>query len=1089
MNKIILVFSVLFAVSQLFSQKNKSGEPTKKDDLLNSSTVNGLKFRSIGPAFTSGRVSDIAIHPSNPDKWFVAVASGGVWLTENHGITFEPIFDSYGSYSIACVSIAPSNFNTIWVGTGENNNQRSVAYGDGVYKSVDGGKSFTNMGLSKSEHIGNIIIHPNDENTIWVAAYGPVWSSGGDRGVYKTVDGGKTWKKTLFISEDTGISEIAIDPSNSNILYASAHQRRRTEYTYIGGGPESSLYKSVDGGETWNEINNGLPKNQMGRIGITVSPADPNYVYAIVEARGEKGGFFRSVTMGEKWEKQSSFSTSGNYYQEIICDPKDKNKVFAMDTWLRHTEDGGKNFIYSGEDKKHVDNHAIWINPNNTNHWIVGCDGGIYETYSHGTNWRFYDNLPITQFYKVATDNDYPFYNVYGGTQDNNSMGGPSSTIRNTGVQNSDWFITNGGDGFESAIDPIDPNIAYAQAQYGWIVRFDKKSGEKTPIQPLPRKGEDAYRWNWDAPLLISPHNHKTLYFAANKVFKSTNRGDDWEVISPDLSQQIDRNKLEVMGQVWSMDAVMKNASTTIYGNIVALDESPKQKGLLFAGTDDGCIQISENDGKNWSKQTSFSGIPTNTRVNMIVASPHDENVAFAVFNNHRSGDFKPYLMKTINKGKSWVSIIGNLPERGSVYCVRQDHIDPNLLFVGTEFGAFFTINGGEKWVKFEELPTISIFDLDIQKRENDLILASFGRGFYILDNYSPLRFLNDENLNKKAHLFPVKDALLYVQSEPGTESEGANFFTSENVDYGAVFSIYLKENEKTLKEIRQEKEKELEKNKKPVSYPSTEEMYAEEYDENSKLIFIIRDKEGKEVRRLVKKPSKGITRTVWDLRMESTNPIKISPTKKGRYEGSDGGFLVTPGIYSVEVHLLKNGKVDELVPKTNFNVKPLSNLSIENENQEELIVFRKEVAELNRSVAGSNMLLKETSEKLEFVKKALKSYPNTPLNELEEVRLIFLELKKCERLLNGDRVLSSKEFETVPSISERLGMVEYQLYNNRSKPTKTQRSNLKITQEEYEEFRAILNSVIKRLRTIEEKLDSTPIPYTKGKSEGWKED
>ncbi|MCF8416762.1 MAG: glycosyl hydrolase, partial [Crocinitomicaceae bacterium] len=814
-----------------FSQKKNTASNEVKP-LFDASTVGSLAFRNVGPALTSGRVSDLAIHPKHSNKWYVAAASGGVWYTENHGTTFSPIFDGYGSYSIACVELAPSNPSTIWVGTGENNNQRSVAYGDGVYKSVDGGKSFTNMGLGKSEHIGNIIIHPSNENIVWVAAYGPVWSAGGERGVYKSMDGGKTWERTLFISEETGISEIAIDPSNPDILYAAAHQRRRQEWTYIGGGPESAIYKSVDGGKTWKEVNAGLPKGEMGRIGLAVSPADPTYVYAIIEGRTDKGGFFRSTNKGENWSKMSSFNTSGNYYQEIMCDPNDKNKVFAMDTYLHHTEDGGKNFKATGESKKHVDNHAIWIDPNNTDHWLVGCDGGIYETYNHAQDWRYYDNLPIIQFYKVVTDNSSPFYNIYGGTQDNNSMGGPAATQNVTGIINTDWFITNGGDGFESAVDPKDPNIVYAQAQYGWIVRYDKVSGEKVPIQPMPGKGEAAYRWNWDAPLLVSPHDNKTLYFAANKVFKSSNRGDDWNVISPDLSQQIDRNKLKVMGQVWSMEAVMKNASTTIYGNIVALDESPKKKGLLYAGTDDGLIQVSENEGSSWVKYGSFSGVPENTRVNMISASLHDENVVFAVFNNHRSGDFKPYLFKSSDKGKTWVSISNNLPARGSVFCIKQDHIDPNLLFAGTEFGAYFSTDGGKAWTKLAGLPTIAVYDLDIQQRENDLVAATFGRGMYVLDNYSALRNLSKENLEKKAHLFTVKDALLYIPADPlgldGTGFQGANLWQGKNPDFGATFTLHLKDEFKTLKQIRQEKEKALEKDKKDVAYPSFDEIRKE---------------------------------------------------------------------------------------------------------------------------------------------------------------------------------------------------------------------------------------------------------------------
>ncbi|MFN4879265.1 MAG: WD40/YVTN/BNR-like repeat-containing protein, partial [Flavobacteriia bacterium] len=679
----------LFSATVAFAQK-KSTTPIEKPP-YDAGTVGALSFRMVGPALTSGRVIDIAVHPTNKDTWYVAAAAGGVWYTQNHGITFEPIFDQYGSYSIGCLAIAPSNPNTIWVGSGENNNQRSVSYGDGIYKSLDGGKSFTNMGLKNTEHIGKIIVHPTNENIIWVAAYGPLWSSGGERGVYKSTDGGSTWTRTLLVSEHTGISEIAIDPNNPDVLYAAAHQRRRHEYTYIGGGPESGLYKSTDGGVTWKEINNGLPKGDMGRVGLAVSPADANVVYAIVEARYDKGGVYRSNNRGENWTKQGSFSTSGNYYQEIFCDPKDVNKVFAMDTYMHHSTDGGKNFVPTGERNKHVDNHCIWIDPSNTNHWLVGCDGGLYETYTHAKEWNFYGNLPIIQFYKVATDNASPFYNIYGGTQDNNSMGGPAATNNVAGILNSDWFITNGGDGFESATDWSNPNITYAQAQYGWLVRYDRASGEKVPIQPMPAVGEPGYRWNWDAPLIVSKHDASTLYFAANKLFKTTNKGDDWQTISPDLTQQIDRNEIEVMGQVWTIDAVMKNASTTVYGNIVALDESPKKKGLLYVGTDDGLVQVSENDGQTWTKYQTFPGVPLNTRVNMLTASVHQENVVYACFNAQRQGDFKPYLLKSLDKGKTWVSIAGNLPARGTVYCLKQDPVVENLLFVGTEFGAYFS--------------------------------------------------------------------------------------------------------------------------------------------------------------------------------------------------------------------------------------------------------------------------------------------------------------------------------------------------------------------------------------------------------------
>jgi photosystem II stability/assembly factor-like uncharacterized protein len=1044
-------------------------------------TVSALSFRMVGPALTSGRVADIAVHPTNTDLWYIAAASGGVWLTKNHGITFQPIFDGYGSYSIGCVELSPSNPNTVWVGSGENNNQRSVSYGDGVYKSVDGGKSFTNMGLKQSEHIGSIVIHPTNEHVLWVAAYGPLWSKGGERGVYKSVDGGKTWKRTLFISDDTGVAEVVIDPSNPDILYASAHQRRRHEWTYIGGGPESTVYKSTDGGETWREIASGLPKLDMGRIGLAVSPADPNWVYAIVEGRYDKGGVYLSTNKGESWNKQGGFSTSGNYYQEFFCDPLNKRKVFAMDTYMHHTEDAGVTFKPTGESHKHVDNHVIWIDPSNTDHWLVGCDGGVYETYSHAKEWRFFDNLPITQFYKVTTDNDYPFYNIYGGTQDNNSMGGPSGTTNVSGILNTDWFITNGGDGFESATDWSNTNITYAQAQYGWLVRYDKQSGEKVPIQPMPAKGQPGYRWNWDAPLLVSKHDASTLYFAANKVFKSSNKGDDWTEISPDLTRQLDRNKLPVMGQVWSIDAVMKNASTTVYGNVVALDESPLKKGVLFAGTDDGLIQVSQNEGKDWKKIDAIPGVPAQTRVNMLTASRFNDQVVYAAFNNQRNGDFKPYLFKSSDCGVTWTSISSNLPERGTVYCIKQDFKTPNLLFVGTEFGAYFTTDEGQHWTKLSGLPTIAVYDLEIQERECDLVAATFGRGFYVLDNYSPLRGLTTEVLNKKAHLFETENALLYVPADPlgleGTGFQGHNMWAAKNPTYGAVFSLFMKDEYKTLKDVRQEKEKALEKEKKDVYYPSFDELRKESLDEAAKLIWIISDQSGKEIRRMSSSPTKGIVRMNWNLRSNSTNAINAE----------SNGFLVPPGTYFVSISLIHNGSVEELVAKQSFIVKGLNNQTLMAKNSNELVVFRNEVAALSQQLSNASNWMSEAKEVLENIETSLKNYPNTELALLTETRALTLLYDNCATDMWGDRVKSSREFETVPSINDRLGMVEYQLYENTAGVSSTHKANKVIVEEQFTALSASLADMSKRIQVLQDKLALVPIPFTKSLSHFWK--
>ena len=564
MKRLCLPLSIvvlLLAVPAVAKKKAKEEtKPEAAEKALSASDFEGLRLREIGPAIASGRVGDLAVDPTDPKRYFVAVASGGVWLTTNAGTTWEPVFDGEGSYSIGCVTLDPNDPLVVWVGTGENNSQRSVGYGDGVYKSVDGGRTWKHMGLETSEHIGKIVVDPNDSDTVYVASQGPLWSAGGERGLYKTTDGGETWNLVLEISEHTGVSDLVLDPRDSQVLYASAYQRRRRVWTLINGGPESGLHKSTDGGETWTELTNGLPSGDIGRIGLAISPADPDVLYAIVEAAGEEGGFYRSRDRGGNWEKRSPYvSLSPQYYQEIYADPHDVNRVYSMDVWMMVTEDGGATFQQVGEAYKHVDNHALWIDPADTDHLLAGCDGGMYETFDRGATWDFKANLPVTQFYKVAVDNAEPFYNVYGGTQDNFTLGGPSRTINQNGITNREWIVTLGGDGFQTRVDPEDPNIIYSQAQYGVLVRFDKRSGEQLDIQPQAAPGEDALRWNWDSPLIISPHHPHRLYFAAQRLFRSDDRGNRWTAVSDDLTRQLDRNRLEVMNEVWSVDGVAKN--------------------------------------------------------------------------------------------------------------------------------------------------------------------------------------------------------------------------------------------------------------------------------------------------------------------------------------------------------------------------------------------------------------------------------------------------------------------------------------------------------------------------------------------------
>ena len=1055
--------------------------------------ASGLKIRNVGPATTSGRVSDLAMNPNNPAEYFVAVASGGVWKTNNFGTTFSPIFDGESSYSIGCISLAPSNPNIVWVGTGENNNQRSVAYGDGVYKSEDGGKSFKNMGLKSSEHIGKIWIDPSNSERVIVAAYGPLWSAGGERGLYESTNGGESWKRILYVDQHTGFSDLIVDPSNSDIMYAAAHQRRRHVWTYIGGGPGSAIYKSTDGGKSWETLESGLPTGKMGRIGLGISAAAPNRVYAIVEAMFDKSGLYRSDDYGVSWNKVNDYKTSGNYYQEIVCDQQNPDRLFFMDTWLHHSDDGGHTVKRTGETGKHVDNHAMWIDPLNPDHWIVGCDGGLYETWTAAKEWQFKPNLPITQFYKVAVDNDKPFYNIYGGTQDNNTIGGPSQTLNNAGILNSDWFITNGGDGFEAQVDPLNPNIVYSQSQYGWLVRYDKATGERVGIKPQPEEGEELI-WNWDAPLLISPHLNTRLYFAANKLFRSDDRGNTWRAVSPDLTKQLDRNKIPVMDRVWSIDAVMKNRSTTIFGNIVALDEAKLKEGLLYVGTDDGLIQVSDNFGSKWRKISKIKGVPEGTYVNQLVSSHHKANRVYAVFNNHKNGDFKPYVFRSDNAGKSWTNISSNLPTRGSTYSIAEDHVNPNLLFVGTEFGVFASADGGAHWTQLKNgLPTIAIRDLAIQERENDLVMASFGRGFYVLDDYSVLRDLPSAALNRDAFMAVADTQTVYIESNPlglrGTGSQGASFYAAPNPEVGARIMYHVKNKLSSLEDQRQDAEAKKRKNKENIYYPSFEDLENEALETDPYLLFIIRDDKGEVVRKLKTGSSSGLNSIVWDGRYASTTPINPNPSPPGRYSSPDVGPLALPGSYTVELHQYQLGELKLLVPATAFVLAHLDHQTIKVEDKDALVAFQKQVGELRRSIRGSGKLISETEKRLKHVRYAVEHYPTTDLEMLKEIEKVEKELFEIEKAMYGDGIKSTHQFATTPGVSSRIETVVWSTWNAVASPTELHKKEYSIALRGYEELIGRIHTCMDQVSAMEEKLDLAKSPYTPGRDTKWKDE
>lgn len=1075
------------------------GAPERPSDPMSSPTFGGLRLRSIGPAVVGGRVIAFAVDPNERAKFFIAVASGGVWKTVNAGTTWTPVFDNYGAFSIGAVALDQKDTNVVWVGTGERNSQRSVGYGDGVYKSEDGGRTFRKVGLEKSEHIGRIAIDPRDGKTVYVAAQGPLWSAGGDRGLYKTTDGGKTWKAVLTISENTGVTDVALDPSNPDIVYAASWQRRRHFHTLINGGPESAIHKSTDGGATWTRLRGGLPFGDLGRIGLSISPADNNVVYATVEAAGQGSGIFRSNDKGATWERTSPTIAQGMYYGQIVADPKNVDRVYIPNVVFQVSDDGGRTQRPLGERLKHVDNHAIWVDPNNTNYLLVGCDGGVYESHDRGANWHFKANLPIAQFYDVTIDNQMPFYNVYGGTQDNNSLGGPAKNRSQSGIVNADWFQTNGGDGFVSRVDPEDPNTIYAESQNGGLVRFNKLTGERVSIVPIPGKAEESQRYNWDSPLIISPHNSKRLYFGGHKLFRSDNRGDDWKTISGDLSRGLDRDKIPVMGKIWGPDAVAKHQSTALYGNASALSESPKKEGLIYVGTDDGLINITEDGGKTWRKVEKVLDIPENSYVHRVLASQHDANTVYALYNNHQNGDFKPYPVKSTDAGKTWTLINGNLPERGSVYAIAEDHLNPNLLFLGTEFGLFFTVDGGTKWIQLRSgLPTIAVRDLAIHKGLSDLVVATFGRGFYVLDDYSPLRGVKPEVLAQDAQLFPVKDALMYVRSSVNLAgSQGASFFTAQNPAYGATITYYLKEPIRTKRQIRQQAEREAERKKEAIKYPTPQELRDEAEEEPPALLFTINDAEGKVVRRLSAPAMPGMQRISWDFRY-APPVVQAAPQLPPGIDlealGGGGGFggfgpqgeLAMPGKYTVTMAKRVGGVVTPLPGSQTFNVVAEGTEKMTAQDRTILAEFQQKAIRLQRAVTAALDAATTAKTKIGLMKRAAQEAPGSNQALLNDVNALDDKADDILQALRGGRALSDIP---PPSINQRVSAIIQRIRLTALRPTQTQQEQYAIAAEEFKAVLARLKTLTDvDLAKLDKTLETVGAPWSAGRAPVWQD-
>ena len=1072
---VLAIVLVACLPASLRAQAAPSAKTTPPVFDADSARLAELPWRSIGPAVTSGRVVAFAV-PEGPksqvgerlgELFYVASASGGVWKTANGGTTWEPIFDKQGSASIGDIAVAPRNPDIIWVGTGEANNQRSSSWGDGVYKSENGGKTWTNMGLKKSEHIGRIIVHPANPEIVFVAAAGPLWGAGGDRGLFRTIDGGRTWKNIKNIDTHTGFTDVIFDPINPDVIYAASFQRERRPYTYVGGGPGSGLWKSIDGGDTWTRLTEGLPKVDVGRIGLDVSRSNPNVVYATIETKVTGNGasqgnteasVYRSDDRGASWQKTGTGFSYPWYMGQIRVDPTNPDRVYFMGVALQVSTDGGRTFR-STASGAHSDHHAMWIDPRDPNHLIIGCDGGVYISHDRGRTVDFVPNLPISQYYAIATDMRQPFYYVYGGLQDNSSWGGPSQTRNRQGITNADWIRTTGGDGFYAQIDPVDPNTVYGESQGGDIVRFDVRTGEQKTIKPLPDFGGKPYRWNWSSPMLISPYDHNTIYFGANYLFKSTMRGDAWTRLGPDLTRQLNRDSLPVMGKIWPRDAIARHQGTAEYGNISTIDESPVKQGLLYVGTDDGVISVSRDAGATWNRITKVSGVPEQTYVSRVVASRFNEGTVYATLDNHRNNDFKPYVLKSTDYGAHWTSIADNLPANGSVQVIREDLTEPNLLFVGTEFGVFYTALGGHFWTQLKyNIPTVAVHDIVIHPREHDLVIGTHGRGIYIIDDITPLEKLGETN-RVGTYLFPVKSATEYNPngSVPGgargAGALGDREYSAPNPAFGAIITYFLRD-----------------------SLPKDGDVTLGVYDAT-----------GKRVRELTANKKRGMHRVTWDLRNAPPYTVRRPANQVGELpfrQRDPSGPFVLPGRYMARLSV-KGGSGAPTVQEVPIDVHSDPLVQMNDADYRLLYDMRVSTSRLQATVQAAVRTAEQLKEQISDVKTALKSNtaPDSVSKQADAVDHEISDiLKKLRKDPEAEPVSDDKRVED-PSIQERVNNIAEEIGNVTSQPTELQRATLVLASSDLQREVGRINALLeRRIPALNAGLYAAKIPWTIGR-------
>ncbi len=965
---------VLLAVLLLGSFSLAEVIPAKPADPL-SGLFQSLRWRQIGPASFGGRIDDIEAVAGDPKIIFIGAASGGIFKSVNNGLTWKPVFDEEGvSLSIGDLAIAPSDPNIVWTGTGEPNSRQSSSWGDGVYKSLDGGETWMFMGLRETQRVGRIVIDPQNPDIVFIAALGHLWGPNPERGLFRTKDGGKTWEKVLFINADTGVVDVAME-AGGRILYAAAYQHRRRAWGFVGGGPHSGLYRSLDGGDSWAKLAKGLPEGDTGRIGLAISPSQPQVVYAIIE--NKKGGVFRSDDRGETWTRKSDFNHRPMYYSQIRVDPWNPDKIWALGSPLFVSIDGGKTFTSDGTGEKiHVDHHALWINPNDPDHLLLGGDGGFYMSYEGSKNWNFVDNLPIGQYYAIGIDSREPYW-IYGGTQDNGAWGIPGRTYSSLGITNADVVNISYGDGFYAAVDPKDQRVIYSESQMGRLYLVDLVTREEKGIAPVPENPEEKYRWNWSTPLIISSHDPDVVYYCGNRLFKARNRGHSWEAVSPDLTKNQDWKKIPIMGVVRDDNTLSRDDGVAHYGTLTTISESPVQTGLIYVGTDDGNVQMTPDGGKTWEDLTKRFRLPGDRWVSRVLASSHGAGIAYAAFSGHQDDDFTPYLFKTIDSGKTWKPIASDLPPGMVINTVAEHPRNPDLLFAGTEFGLFFTIDAGKSWhLAPGSLPRMPVDDIIVNARENDLILGTHGRSIIILDDISVFEKLTPAVLASEVFLFPPREAVEFYEKR-SLPDQGAAEFSGPNPDYGALITYYLKNDppKPEPKAAGEKKTETPEKEEKPAPQP--------------KVKITILDAAGQVVREIEGPDQKGFQRSSWDLRY----PLPFEPKKDDEgWFGPHRGPFALPGEYTVK--LLARGQ--ELTQKLSVRPDP------EAKTTPEALRARFEAAtavrELQRAFKDVQSSGEKLAKELDSYRKSLqerKDLPEEVGKKAEEFQKKWDELKK----------------------------------------------------------------------------------------------